>query len=54
MISSHHKFDDSKYWKFERNSGLPLGYFDEPSRADAVVVGVSLLCLVVALVVAFL
>jgi len=27
-ISSHAQFDDSRYWRFERQSGLPFGYFN--------------------------
>lgn len=26
-LSRHSKFDDSRYWRFERSSGLPIGYF---------------------------
>jgi len=52
-ISTDARFDDDRYWRFQRNSGLPVGYFDSwRITPDAIVVGVSLVCLVVALVVA--
>ena len=52
-ISSHYSFDDDRHWRFSRNSGLPVGYFDSPRiSVDALVVGVSIVCMIVALVVA--
>lgn len=30
MIGSDASFDDPKYWRFARRSGLPRGYFDRP------------------------
>lgn len=27
IISSHSQFDDDRYWRFARSSGLPLNYF---------------------------
>lgn len=51
-ISSHSSFDDDRYWRFQRTSGLPYGYFSKwRVTADHVVVAVSLVCLVVALAV---
>jgi hypothetical protein len=43
-IGDHPDFDHPKYWQFERNSGLPRGYFDKPPiiswSTAAVVAGV--------------
>jgi hypothetical protein len=34
-IGSDPSCGDPRYWRFERSSGLPRGYFDEPStRGD--------------------
>ena len=30
-LSRHSKFDDSHYWRFERTSRLPIGYFRDPA-----------------------
>ena len=29
-VSCDARFDDSRYWRFERDSRLPIGYFDRP------------------------
>jgi len=31
-ISSHPRFDDASYWRFDRNSGIPHGYFEDTAR----------------------
>ena len=48
-ISSHSQFDDMRYWVYERNSNLPIGYFDKKVNVDAVVVGAAIVCLAIAL-----
>ena len=49
-ISTHHAFDDDRYWRFQRQSGLPYGYFNRwRVSPDALVLGVSIGCLIVAL-----
>ena len=49
-IGTHAQFDDPRYWRFERNSGLPRGSFDEPKvRPDVIVVAACAVCLTFAL-----
>lgn len=49
-LSSHHDFDDPRYWRFERDSRLPRGTFDG-ERTDLMVLLVCGVLLVVALIV---
>jgi hypothetical protein len=52
--STHSKFDDSRYWRFERSSGLPFGYFDRPRfrvTMDMVIVAVCVVGLAIGLLV---
>lgn len=51
-ISSSAEFDQAKYWRFERNSGLPYGTFGKGVNPDVVVVIGCALCLIVGLAVA--
>jgi len=31
-ISSHAQFDDDRYWRFTRQSNLPIGYFNNTAK----------------------
>lgn len=45
-ISSSAEFDDPRYWRFERSSGLPFGYFG-PTHEQRATLRVILAALVI-------
>jgi hypothetical protein len=51
-ISSHAQFDDSRYWRFTRNSGLPHGTFGKRRRADSIVFATCMVLLALGLLAA--
>ena len=50
-ISSHYQFDDDKYWRFARSSGLPFGYFRRGPTADQIVVAICLVGGIIGLII---
>jgi hypothetical protein len=51
-ISTHFSNDDAKYWRFERTSGLPHGYFGHRIRLTPdLAVALALLLAAIALLV---
>jgi hypothetical protein len=49
-ISTSIEFDDERYWRFARSSGLPFGYFGTRRKVGAVVVRAALIALATAFV----